>query len=100
MASKPVALLGDMHTCPAIAPGPVPHVGGPVVSPGQSMVRVNGRPMAVTGGSCLCTGVPCTDTMTTGSAHVRINGRAVMRIGDKTAHGGVIVTGAPTVRIS
>ena len=30
MPGKPVALLGDFHTCPQVNPGPVPHVGGPI----------------------------------------------------------------------
>lgn len=25
------ARVGDMHTCPMVLPGPVPHVGGPVL---------------------------------------------------------------------
>lgn len=99
MSSKPVALMGDLHTCPAVAPGPTPHVGGPVVSPGQATVRVNGRPVAVVSGSCLCTGPGLTDQMTQGSAHVRIDGKAVMRQGDATAHGGRIITGMPSVLV-
>lgn len=30
---KPAARMGDMHTCPQVNPGPVPHVGGPVIAP-------------------------------------------------------------------
>ena len=26
----PAARLSDMHTCPVVNPGPVPHVGGPI----------------------------------------------------------------------
>lgn len=100
MPGRPVSLLGDFHACPAINPGPVPHVGGPVVQPGQAFVRVTGRPVAVVGGSTLCAGVPCTDPMVMGSAIVRITGRSVMRIGDATAHGGKLVVGSPIVRAS
>ena len=95
----PVSCLGDMHTCPMVTPGtpPIPHVGGPVVNPGQFIVRVMGRPAAVVSGTCICVGPP--DTMVRGSPFVRITGLPVMRIGDGTAHGGVMVTGNPMVRM-
>lgn len=97
MPAKPVALLGDFHTCPQVNPGPVPHIGGPIVSAGQTAVRVMGRPVAVVGASCACS---CAmDSTNSGSSHVRIGGRPVCRIGDGTAHGGVIVMGSPTVRM-
>lgn len=95
---KPIAHLGHMHSCPMVDPGPKPHVGGPVVNPGQAFVRFNGIPLAVEGGSCLCTGMPGPDPMVKGSAIVRINGAGVMRIGDATGHGGKIVAGVPTLR--
>lgn len=93
--SKPVALIGHMHVCPQVDPGPKPHVGGPVIGAGQTLVRFNGVPLAVEGGECMCTGIPGPDRMTQGSGVVRINGRGVMRVGDQTAHGGKIVTGVP-----
>lgn len=87
---QPIALLGHMHTCPV-------HGGGPVVNPGQVLVRYNGIPVAVVGGQCACPGAPpLPDPMIMGSMLVRINGMPVMRIGDKTAHGGQITTGVPT----
>lgn len=46
---KPVCLLGNMHLCPKVEPGPVPHVGGPIIDAGQNLVTVNGIPMAVVG---------------------------------------------------
>ncbi len=94
--AKPVSLLGHMHVCPVIDPGPKPHVGGPVVNPGQAFVRVNGIPMATVGGTCVCVGPP--DTMTQGSTIVKIMGKGVVRMGDSTAHGGKLVVGIPTVR--
>lgn len=36
MAGRFVTLKGHMHFCPMVAPGPRPHVGGPVVSTAQS----------------------------------------------------------------
>ena len=46
----------------------------------------------------LCPGGP-PDFIVTGSPTVLVNGLMAARIGDKTLHGGVIVTGAPTVEI-
>ena len=89
----PIAVLGSMHVCPMVDPGPKPHVGGPVVDPGQTLVFFNGMPVAVVGGKCTCVGPP--DTIVKGSTLVRINGRSVARVGDTTAHGGTLVMGMP-----
>lgn len=96
---KPVALQGHMHACPKVDPGPKPHVGGPVTDPGQSHVTFNGIPLAVEGGTCLCTGLPGPDKMSKGSSRVKINGKGVMRLGDSTAHGGKITMGVPAITI-
>jgi uncharacterized Zn-binding protein involved in type VI secretion len=93
----PAARLGDMHTCPLVNPGPVPHVGGPVVGPSVPMVLIGSQPAAVVGDLLVCTGPP--DTIVKGSATVLIGGRPAARLGDNTAHGGVIVQGFPTVMI-
>lgn len=93
---QPVSLLGHNHVCPMVDPGPKPHVGGPIVNPGQAIVRVNGQPMATVGGTCTCVGPP--DTLTQGSSVVKIMGKGVVRMGDGTAHGGKVVMGIPTVR--
>lgn len=86
---RPIALLGHAHTCPV-------HGGGPVINPGQVLVRFNGIPVAVEGGHCGCPGTPpLPDPMIKGSRVVKINGRGVMRVGDQTAHGGKIVAGVP-----
>ncbi|MFP7675512.1 PAAR domain-containing protein [Marivita sp. S0852] len=87
-----------MHICPQVDPGPKPHVGGPVVRAGQSLVTFSGVPVAVEGGKCTCTGMPGPDDMTKGSSLVKINGRGVMRIGDDTGHGGKLTVGVPTFR--
>lgn len=92
----PAARISDFHTCPLFS-GPVPHVGGPVVGPGVPTVMIAGMPAAVTGDICTCVGPP--DTIVKGSATVMIGGRPAARMGDLTAHGGVIVMGAPTVII-
>jgi uncharacterized Zn-binding protein involved in type VI secretion len=54
-------------------------------------------PAAVVGNPCVCVGPP--DVIVKGSATVLIGGRPAARIGDNTAHGGVIVQGCPTVLI-
>ena len=92
----PAARLTDMHTCPMVT-GTVPHVGGPIVSPGVPTVLVAYLPAAVVSDLCVCCGPP--DTIVKGSATVMIGGRPAARLGDTTAHGGVIVAGAPTVMI-
>lgn len=91
------ARISDMHTCPLVNPGPVPHVGGPVTGPGIGNVLVGGMPAAVVGDILVCTGPP--DSIVKGSATVLIGGRPAARMGDNTAHGGVIVAGCPTVLI-
>lgn len=96
---KPAARLTDMHICPMVTPGlpPIPHVGGPVTSPGVPTVLIAGLPAAVMGDLCTCVGPP--DSIVLGSATVLIGGKPAARMGDTTAHGGSIVVGAFTVLI-
>ena len=70
----PAARVADMHTCPMVT-GVVPHVGGPILPPG------------------------CPTVIVLGSFTVLIGGMPAARLGDMTAHGGVIVVGLPTVMI-
>ena len=91
------ARITDLHTCPMVNPGGVPHVGGPVVGPGVTTVIIGGLPAAVVGDMLVCTGPP--DTIVKGSASVLIGGRPAARQGDLTSHGGVIVAGDATVQI-
>ncbi len=95
-AVKPAARLTDMHTCPMVT-GVVPHVGGPIVAPGQPNVLIGGLPAARVSDMCTCVGPP--DTIVMGSTKVLIGGLPAARMGDQTAHGGVIVAGAPNVLI-
>lgn len=92
----PAARITDMHTCPMVSPGPVPHVGGPVVK-GMPTVLTVSMPQARVTDQCVCAGPP--DIITKGSATVLVGNLPAARIGDMTAHGGVITTGAPTVLI-
>jgi uncharacterized Zn-binding protein involved in type VI secretion len=93
----PAARITDMHTCPMFD-GPKPHVGGPILPPGVPTVLIGGLPAAVVGGMCTCVGPP--DAIVKGSMKVMIGGRPAARMGDQTAHGGVIVAGYPMVMIN
>lgn len=88
--TKFFATLGDLHSCPI-------HRGGPILDPGQAHVRLNGVPIAVEGGACLC-GSSRSDGLAIGSPTIRIDGKGVMRMGDTTAHGGKITTGKSSIR--
>ncbi len=94
---KPAARIGDLHTCPMINPGGVPHVGGPVLPPGCPTVLIGGLPAARLGDMAACAGPP--DAIVSGSATVLIGGKPAARLGDATAHGGIIAAGSPTVMI-
>lgn len=90
------ARVGDMHVCPMVT-GTVPHVGGPVMPPGEATVLIGGMPAARVGDMCTCTGPP--DSIVMGSTSVLIGGMPAARMNDTTAHGGSIVAGCPTVLI-
>lgn len=76
---------------------PIPHVGGPVVGPGEPTVLIGGLPAARIGDSLVCVGPP--DVIVSGSATVLIGGVPAARMGDQTAHGGEIMLGAFNVII-
>lgn len=82
-----------------VTPGlpPIPHVGGPICSPGSPTVLIAGLPAARVTDMAVCVGPP--DVIAKGSSSVLINGLPAARLGDTTAHGGAILTGAPTVLI-
>lgn len=88
----PAARITDMHTCP-MTTGPVPHVGGPILPPGAPTVLIDMLPAATVTTMATCVGPP--DVIVRGSAGVFINFLPAARIGDNTAHGGVIIMGAP-----
>jgi uncharacterized Zn-binding protein involved in type VI secretion len=92
----PAARVLDLHLCTA-STGPIPHVGGPIIGPGISTVKIMGFPAAVEGDKCVCVGPP--DTIQKGSATVKIGGKPAARLGDPCAHGGKIVLGCFTVLI-
>lgn len=90
------ARVSDMHTCPMVT-GVVPHVGGPVMPPGNITVLIGSLPAATVGDMLVCAGGP--DMIAKGSATVTIGGKPAARMGDTTAHGGIIVLGCMTVNI-
>ncbi|PSW19778.1 type VI secretion protein [Photobacterium sanctipauli] len=90
------ARLTDMHICPMIT-GVVPHVGGPIIGPGIPSVIIGGLIASVIGDRAICVGGP--DVLIKGSMTVFIGGKPAARVGDMTAHGGVITLGCPTVLI-
>lgn len=95
----PAARLTDFHVCPMVdpAPVPIPHVGGPVLGPGEPTVLIGGLPAARVGDLLFCVGPP--DSIAMGSATVLIGGMPAARMGDETAHGGTIMVGALNVEI-
>lgn len=95
----PAARLTDFHECPMATPGPVPipHVGGPIIGPGEPTVLIGGLPAARVGDTLVCVGPP--DSIIKGSATVMIGGMPAGRMGDQTAHGGSIMLGALNVII-
>lgn len=92
----PAARIGDMHTCPMFD-GPKPHVGGPILPPCAVTVFTGGIPQARVSDMATCVGPP--DVIAKGSAGVMVMGLPAARMGDLTAHGGVIIVGLPTVMI-
>ncbi|WP_437671188.1 PAAR domain-containing protein [Sorangium sp. So ce131] len=93
---NPAARIADMHACPMNTAG-VPHVGGPVLPPGELTVLIGGMPAARIGDVAICAGPP--DAIVAGSATVKIGGLGAARLGDATAHGGTLTGGLPTVHI-
>ncbi|MEN9149808.1 PAAR domain-containing protein [Xanthomonas perforans] len=93
---QPAARLTDLHVCPMVT-GVVPHVGGPIVSPGAPTVLIGGLPAARLGDMAVCVGPP--DSIVAGAPTVLIAGQPAARLGDGTAHGGVITLGCFTVLI-
>jgi uncharacterized Zn-binding protein involved in type VI secretion len=94
----PAARITDMHVCPKVEPGPVPHVGGPTTS-GEATVIIGFQPAARVGDSLLCVGPGLSDSISQGEATVIIGNKPAARLGDPTSHGGVLVAGCPTVII-
>lgn len=96
----PAARISDFHMCPMVTPGvpPIPHVGGPILPPGQPTVLIGGLPAAKMTSMAVCVGPP--DVIIKGSTKALIGGLPAARMTDSTAHGGMVMGGCPTVLIS
>ena len=92
----PAARLGDMHTCPLFEPPGIPHLGGPILT-GDPTVLICGQQAARLTDLAQCIGPM--DSIAGGSGTVLIGGLPAARLGDPSAHGGVVVAGCPTVLI-
>lgn len=92
----PAARITDMHVCPMVT-GIVPHVGGPILPPGEPTVLIGMLPAARATDMATCVGPP--DMIAMGSPTVLIGDLMAARMGDPTIHGGVIVLGEMTVMI-
>jgi len=92
----PLARISDMHVCPMVT-GVVPHVGGPILPPGEPTVLVGKLPSARAGDMCTCVGPP--DTIAMGSTTVMIGKKPVAKMGSTTSHGGTVILGCPTVLV-
>ena len=90
------ARITDHHVCPKVEPGPVPHVGGPVLA-GDPTVIIGHQPAARAGDEAAC--VPAIDSIAGGEPSVIIGDKEAARLGDPMSHGGKIVAGCPTVII-
>jgi uncharacterized Zn-binding protein involved in type VI secretion len=93
---SPAARLTDMHVCPMVTVV-VPHVGGPIVGPCAPTVLIGGLPAARISDMLVCVGPP--DVIVLGSFTVLTMSMPQARIGDMTAHGGVIILGEFTVLV-
>jgi uncharacterized Zn-binding protein involved in type VI secretion len=92
----PASRIGDPHVCPMVT-GIIPHVGGPIVSPGAPTVLIGGMVAATVGSTCTCVGPP--DSVLMGSSTVLLCNKPAARITSNCAHGGMVVMGMPTVLI-
>ena len=70
IGKQPAARVGDLHTCPMQEPGPIPHVGGPILPPGSPTVLIGKMPAARVTDKATCVGP--TDTIVQGLPTVLI----------------------------
>ncbi|MFO7562457.1 MAG: PAAR domain-containing protein [Enhygromyxa sp.] len=90
------ARVNDPHSCPLSTP--FAHGGGLISGPGVETVKIGHLAAATAGTTCTCAGgVP--NVITGGSGTVKIGYQPAARVGDSTAHGGVISKGCSTVVI-
>lgn len=88
--TMPAARVGDAHTCPL-------HAGGLVLPPCSPNHEIGGSPAARITDKAACVGA--IDLISEGAKTVLYECLPAARLGDKTIHGGIIVTGDLTVLI-
>jgi uncharacterized Zn-binding protein involved in type VI secretion len=93
---KPAARITDFHVCPQVT-GTVPHVGGPILPPGCPTVLIGGLADGRVADMATCVGPP--DAISAGAFTTLIGRMPAARLSDPTSHGGVVVSGFPTVLI-
>lgn len=86
-----------MHVCPMVTVL-VPHVGGPISAPGNPTVITLAMVQSKITDIAVCVGPP--DSVMVGSPTVLTLSMPVTRVTSNTAHGGVVVLGAPTVLVA
>lgn len=94
--SNAAATIACYHICPAYD-GDHAHEGGLILE-GSTNVHYGNRSAARRGDQLQCQS-SSPDQITQGSPSVFINGKAAARLGDPTAHGGVITQGIETIFI-
>jgi type VI secretion system VgrG family protein len=92
--SKPVARVGDQHTCPAFTGGIIPHQGGTIIS-GSDNVFINNKPAARQGDQLKCN--TSQTKITKGNPNVLINNKPIARLSDQTMHNGKVIQGSNDV---
>lgn len=93
----PAAFVTDFHACPMVNPPvpPVPHVGGPILTPMNPTVLLAGMPLAGIGSTAQCSGVPPIDTLVLGNP-TYLSITPVSGMGAVSSHGGTVPMGNPT----
>ena len=91
------ARIGDDHRCPKSEWLIYPHKGGPIATPGDPDVLIEGNIAARFTDTAICLGPM--DAVAIGSPTVFIGGMLAARKGDATEHEGSISQGAATVQI-
>lgn len=93
---KQIVTINTNHICPMVT-GITPHVGGPIVGPGNPGVLIDGVPISVLGDTCICCGSP--DVVVQGYPGILVDGVPIVVQGCMTAHGGTIPMGVPGVTV-
>lgn len=92
---KPLAAVGDRHTCSKTNANGSPHQGGPILT-GAEQVTLSGKAAAVVGSEAACQqSGPA--KINQGVSDLLINGQPVAVVSATTDHGSKISTGVSTV---